>query len=177
MKANANVKIKAVLEEKRLENREKVLSKKEEIKQRIIIKKQEQAVTLKQKAQLVEFIKEQKSKVHLAVDKVQEVNREVVVKAKEERVKRKKQLEKEKEEEMKKKKEFIQKIQALEKLAGVRGKRPTEFDPTQSSGLGLLDEMSLVELHERLNLLKLEYKDQEERKRKAIQEDRKQKAR
>ena len=48
---------------------------------------------------------------------------------------------------------MIRKIQAMEKLANQRSKRPKEFDPSESSGLGLLDEMSLTELKERLSLL------------------------
>lgn len=48
------------------------------------------------------------------------------------------------------KKQLIREIQAMEKLAAVRAKRPKEVDPTTSGQLGLLDEMSLVELQSRL---------------------------
>ncbi len=36
--------------------------------------------------------------------------------------------------------------------AAERAKKPKEFDPTQSSGVALLSEMSLVELHERVQV-------------------------
>ena len=50
------------------------------------------------------------------------------------------------------KRALIKQIQAMEKLAAVRAKRPKEIDPTTTGGLGLLDEMSLVELQTRLKL-------------------------
>jgi hypothetical protein len=58
----------------------------------------------------------------------------------------------------------------MEKLANVRAKRPRTFDPTESSGHGFLDEMSLVELRERVVLLRMRIQEEEERKRKKIQE-------
>lgn len=47
------------------------------------------------------------------------------------------------------KKALIRQIQAMEKLAAARARKPKEVDPTATGGLGLLDEMSLVELQER----------------------------
>jgi len=47
-----------------------------------------------------------------------------------------KKIEEEKMEEMIKKREYIQKIQAMEKLTNQRAKRPREFDFTETSGLG-----------------------------------------
>jgi hypothetical protein len=56
----------------------------------------------------------------------------------------------EKKVELAKKKQLIKEIQAMEKLAAVRAKRPKIIDPTTTGGLGLLDEMSIVELQARL---------------------------
>lgn len=62
--------------------------------------------------------------------------------------------EKEAEHEMKQKKDLIKEIQAMVAQALVKSKVPKEFDPTTTSGVGLLEEMSLVELRERLTDLK-----------------------
>jgi hypothetical protein len=50
------------------------------------------------------------------------------------------------------KKALIKQIQAMEQLANARAKRAKVVDPTATSGLGLLDEMSLVELQKRQTL-------------------------
>lgn len=61
--------------------------------------------------------------------------------------------------------DLIRQIRALE-LAPVE--RVKIFDPTETSGLGFLDEMSLAELKERLNILKIRRKQEEEQRRKDI---------
>jgi len=55
--------------------------------------------------------------------------------------------------ELAQKKALIKQIQAMEQLANARAKRAKVVDPTATSGLGLLDEMSLVELQTRQKLL------------------------
>lgn len=50
------------------------------------------------------------------------------------------------------------------------------FDPTESSGLGFLDEMSYMEMKERLARLKLEQESQEINKRQDIEEQKRQRA-
>jgi hypothetical protein len=102
--------------------------------------------------------------VQVARTRVEEENREVAREQIEEREKRAKKVERDREEELLAKKQLIKEIQAMEKLAGQRGKRPREFDPSTSSGLGLLDEMSLSELHERLNVLAVRDKEERDRK-------------
>lgn len=65
-------------------------------------------------------------------------------------------------------KDIIKQIQSMEKTAAARAKRPKEIDPTTSSGLGLLEEMSLAELRERLALCKRAEKEEEDRRRESI---------
>lgn len=48
---------------------------------------------------------------------------------------------------MKKKQELIMQIRELEKIPIIRTKG---FDPTEAGGFGLLEEMSIAELRERL---------------------------
>ncbi len=68
--------------------------------------------------------------------------------------------------EMKQKKQLIKEIQAMVAEALVKSKAVREFDPTSTSGVGLLQEMSLDELHERLSILK-EKEEREEREKRS----------
>ncbi len=72
-------------------------------------------------------------------------------------------LEKKKEEEeveRKKREELIRLIRELERQPK---KRTKGYDPTETMGLGLLEEMSMVELRERLEHVKNERREEEER--------------
>jgi len=64
--------------------------------------------------------------------------------------------------EKKKKEELIRKIRELEKKPKDRTK---VFDATETMGYGLLEEMSLVQLREKLDLVKLEREEEAEKKR------------
>jgi len=64
--------------------------------------------------------------------------------------------------EMMKKKELIAKIRELEKIPVPRTKA---FDPTETGGHGLLEEMTLIELRERLEMRKKEIAEYTEKKR------------
>jgi hypothetical protein len=64
--------------------------------------------------------------------------------------------------EQRKREELIRQIRELERIPIVRTKG---FDPTETSGVGLLEEMSIVELRERLEFNKLKQKQEEEQKR------------
>lgn len=57
--------------------------------------------------------------------------------------------------ELRKKEELIRQIRELERIPIVRTKG---FDPTETSGVGLLEEMSIAELRERLEFNKLKMK-------------------
>lgn len=68
-------------------------------------------------------------------------------------------------EEQRVKADLIRQIRALERVPVVRAKK---FDPTESSGLGLLDEMSIAELRERLAINKKRAEEEEEARREEI---------
>nr|KAJ3422994.1 hypothetical protein HK105_004953 [Polyrhizophydium stewartii] len=74
------------------------------------------------------------------------------------------------EEERARKTELIQQIRLLEKSIPPVGTFQKDVDLTETSGIGLLGEMSVVELQERLVLAKLRHKDAEERRRAEITE-------
>ena len=64
--------------------------------------------------------------------------------------------------ELERRDEIVRQIRELEKLPMIRN---TGFDPTETQGIGLLEEMSLVELKERLEIQKKMLKEQIESKR------------
>ncbi|XP_050580635.1 uncharacterized protein LOC126916240 isoform X2 [Bombus affinis] len=75
------------------------------------------------------------------------------------------QLVKQREEETRRKIKLIQEIKTLQSLRALPSIK--EFDPTESSGLGLLCEMSLAELKERLFWTKMKL-DEETKERKSV---------
>ena len=86
----------------------------------------------------MEKVKEEKRKIR------DEVNKELT-----EAMQRRKE---EEEIEQRKREELIRQIRELERIPIARTKG---FDPTETSGLGLLDEMSIAELRERLEYNKM----------------------
>ncbi|ETW04034.1 hypothetical protein H310_04420 [Aphanomyces invadans] len=68
--------------------------------------------------------------------------------------------------------DLIRQIRALDR---VHREHVTVFDPTESANLGLLDEMSLVELRERLQLRKVEEAELEAQRRELILQEKKEK--
>ena len=75
--------------------------------------------------------------------------------------------EREKEKELEERKEHIKKIQAMEKVAAARAKEPKMFDPTETSGVGYLDEISMVEARERIYMRQVDELDSLLRKKKS----------
>ncbi|XP_018325850.1 cilia- and flagella-associated protein 99-like [Agrilus planipennis] len=67
--------------------------------------------------------------------------------------------------------ERAQLIQELRSLQQVRILHVKEFDPTETPNLGLLCEMSIAELKERLSIMRMELKEELENKRKRISEE------
>jgi len=80
---------------------------------------------------------------------------------------------KEYEYEMAKKKDLIRQIRAIERVSIVR---PVPFDPSEPPRHGVLEEMSLAELHERLAMGRAKAERETEVKRLAIMEDKNNKA-
>lgn len=62
--------------------------------------------------------------------------------------------------ELEKKRELIKRIQVMEREANALAKKPKEFDSSRPVGLGLLDEMSMDELHERIEILASEREEE-----------------
>lgn len=73
----------------------------------------------------------------------------------------------EKQEELKQKVKLIQELRALQQVRSLQV-HTKEFDPTETQNLGLLCEMSIAELQERLGLLKLEMQQLLEEKRRKV---------
>ncbi|XP_026491801.2 uncharacterized protein LOC113397600 [Vanessa tameamea] len=80
--------------------------------------------------------------------------------------------EREKQEELDRKIKMIRELKILAMIAK-KAKVPKVFDLTESSGLGLLCEMSIAELQEKLNITKIELKEELDKKRKNIQDQKK----
>ncbi|XP_047363496.1 uncharacterized protein LOC124954504, partial [Vespa velutina] len=79
-------------------------------------------------------------------------------------------LAKQKAEEIRRKGQLIKEIKAIQSLR--LATRNKEFDPTETSGLGLLCEMSLAELKERLVLVKMKLNGELEKRQIVIQRER-----
>ncbi|KAG9397466.1 Nuclease SbcCD subunit C [Carpediemonas membranifera] len=125
-----------------------------------------EAARLKAKAaRLQQKIKEGTKK---AAEAVLEENRKKSDVVKKENEELRARVEAEREAERKQREDLIRQIRALEKVP--RPDIGREFDPATSSGQGFLNEMSLVELKERLVIMKEIEEAEEERKREAIKE-------
>ena len=114
------------------------------------------------KVKIVEQVHTQDDKAHEAMEKMKAENRELrnqINKEMAEAMQRKKD---EEEFEHRRKQELIRQIRELEKIPIVRTKG---FDPTEAGGHGLLDEMSIAELRERIEFNKREIEQQTEAKR------------
>lgn len=75
---------------------------------------------------------------------------------------------KKKQEELAEKVKLIQELRALNQLKQIEMKDAKEFDPTECSNFGLMCEMSIAELRERLTLMKVEIKENLEKRRRII---------
>eukprot|EP00762_Andalucia_godoyi_P003890 ANDGO_05594.mRNA.1 Cilia- and flagella-associated protein 99 len=110
-----------------------------------------------------------------ALRKVQEEKEREAEKIRIERREAEIRIAEELEAERQRKENLIRQIRALEKVPSASSRIAKVFDPTESSGIGLLDEMSLAELHERLSFLKEQKTIEEEQKRQEIISDKQQK--
>ncbi|NWR07005.1 CFA99 protein, partial [Paradoxornis webbianus] len=119
----------------------------------------------KEMKELVEQVMEGHKNVKQVKAKIQEYKQQIVQQVCEESGELLRQALEEKEEENRKRYELIQQIRAIESTPGIRHKF---IDLTETGGHGLFGEMSIVELRERLALLKEAQKAAEEEKRDQI---------
>lgn len=133
--------------------------------QREEIRAEEKREDREKRAAIVETIHEQKDNAMIEMEKVKQKNREVrdeINKEITEMMQRKKM---EDEIEQRKKEELIRQIRELEKIPIVRTKG---YDPTETGGHGLLEEMCVAELRERLEFNKRQREIETEEKRTEI---------
>ncbi|NWZ64776.1 CFA99 protein, partial [Acrocephalus arundinaceus] len=119
----------------------------------------------KEMKELVEQVMEGHKNVKQVKAKIQEYKQQIVQQVCEESEELLRQALEEKEDENRKRYELIQQIRALESTPSIRHKF---VDLTETGGHGLFGEMSIVELRERLALLKEAQKAAEEEKRDQI---------
>ncbi|NXH10270.1 CFA99 protein, partial [Bucco capensis] len=119
----------------------------------------------KEMRELVEQVVEGHKNAKQAKTKLQKYKQQIVQEVCEENRELLRQALEEEEEKLRKKCELIQQIRALESLPSIRHKT---VDLTETGGHGLICEMSIVELRERLALLREAQKAAEEEKRDQI---------
>ncbi|XP_062588762.1 cilia- and flagella-associated protein 99-like isoform X2 [Saccostrea cucullata] len=148
-----------------LENKQKVRNMKEETKKMMQEYLQKKFSEEKEVRQLVEDTMQGHKNAKEATKKLQEYKRKIVQEVNEESKELMKQALEEAEEEMRRRMELIHQIRAMEAVPIIRQKF---VDLTATSGHGLLSEMSIAELRERVALLKTAEKETEEQKRDEI---------
>nr|XP_034327950.1 cilia- and flagella-associated protein 99-like [Crassostrea gigas] len=112
--------------------------------------------------QLVEDTMQGHKNAKEATKKLREYKRKIVQEVNEESKELMKQALEEAEEEMRRRMELIHQIRAMEAVPIIRQKF---VDLTATSGHGLLSEMSIAELRERLSLFRIAEKETEEQRR------------
>lgn len=184
MKGQDEARRRAQVEQRRLEM---VASQKEAVEaaERRRFENKMLADAMKVESEALREAAEAEAASHLAslqalVSEVQEVRntapREAEARVLRERIERREKLNAELEEarlkaeeeariEQARKDDLIRQIRALERVPKQRVKM---FDPTESSGVGLLEEMSLVELKERLELNRQRNEEEEDERRRTI---------
>ena len=128
--------------------------------------KEDERATKQKIAKNIAEIRETRPKI--AIQKVLNKKREHGDVEREKRRGRAEMIRCQREEEKLKREDLIRRIRALERAPRKTAK---VFDPTKSSGIGLLDEMSLVELYERLEIVKAQARRDCERVRMRVAEE------
>nr|XP_033328505.1 LOW QUALITY PROTEIN: uncharacterized protein LOC117221567 [Megalopta genalis] len=123
----------------------------------------------KEMAEVVERCRIVEQNFRDAFDAMIDEKRQKAAQVSEESGQLKAQLAKQKEEEMQKKIRLIQEIKTIQSLRTLPYK---DFDPTESSGLGLLCEMSLAELKERLFWMKMKLNEEIENRKCIVSRER-----
>jgi len=173
--SEASERAQAAVQQKIDDNKELVKDLRGEIDERLAERSRAIEADLEWKREEAKRMQKEKENIAVVIAQQQEQKRAEALKAQMAREERAQKAKRAKEVDMKKKKELIMAIQAMEKLAGARAKRPKDFDPSTASGVGLLEEMSLAELGERINLLKIREEEDRQRKRGLILVDKREK--
>ncbi|EMP35544.1 E3 ubiquitin ligase RNF4, partial [Chelonia mydas] len=147
------------------ENKKKAELKREETAELMHQYAEKRLQEAKEMRELVEQVVEGHKNVKQARMKLQKYKRQIVQEVSEESRELLRQALEEEEEKIRKRYELIQQIRAIEALPFFRNKF---VDLTQTAGYGFSGEMSIVELRERLALLKEAQKKAEEEKRDQI---------
>lgn len=155
-------------QEKLEENKEivkEVLAENELMKEQAQALKKQQDIENKNKIEIIQTIQLgiEKAKKKVADDKIKMAENKT-----REMQELKEQAQKEAELELARKMELIQHIRAIEKNIPAIGTVIKTVDLTETSGVGLLTEMSIIELQERLLIATHKIKEMEESKRKEI---------
>jgi hypothetical protein len=147
------------------ENKVKVRKMKEEADQLMQLYLQRRLEEEQGMRKLVEAILSGHQNAKEAKQRVKEIKQKIVKEVAKENQELLQRALEEAEADMRKKVELIQQIKAMESVPIVQSKF---FDMTTTAGQGLLCEMSVAELRERLALLKVAEEEEEEQKRKEI---------
>lgn len=130
-------------------------------------RREERLLKVKRKEEIIAA----QAEIPIAVEKMVQKKKDHAIELQEQKKERARKVEEARRREMKERKELIKQIQTMERIAGARARKPKEVDRTTSSGLGMLNEMSLAELHERLNLMQVAQEEERERKNNQIREE------
>lgn len=144
------------------QNKLKVAEHKAKAEIDIQIQKIEKEIELESKKQLVKEIDQEKENIVKEKEKQIQKNKDLYAEQQAEYDELNLISKEERKIENERRKELIRQIRELEKLPV---KRTKGFDPTETPGLGLLEEMSLVELRERLEIQKRMHAEEIESKR------------
>merc|ERR1719247_2879854 len=132
-------------------NKVQASQQKEDAKMALDVVEGEKMLDLQEKQQLVEDVRDQRILPRYAEEDVLKVRIKHAEDLRKQREVDQERVAKEQAYEMAKKKDLIRQIRALERVSVVR---PVTFDPSEPPRHGVLEEMSLAELRERLSMEK-----------------------
>jgi len=131
------------------QRKEEVRKQRSERRELEVMKKEEEALEIEANRLRVKDVQELQNYIDKARNKVVKEAQKSAQEIYDARVVLKEVAEQQRLADLEEKKQLIREIQAMEEVAKIRAKEPKVFDPTISSGVGLLCEMSMAELRER----------------------------
>eukprot|EP00297_Palpitomonas_bilix_P002328 CAMPEP_0113895456 /NCGR_PEP_ID=MMETSP0780_2-20120614/17373_1 /TAXON_ID=652834 /ORGANISM="Palpitomonas bilix" /LENGTH=799 /DNA_ID=CAMNT_0000886289 /DNA_START=165 /DNA_END=2564 /DNA_ORIENTATION=+ /assembly_acc=CAM_ASM_000599 len=171
--AMADLEAKEAREQKILENKMKAAQMQREAVELLEKKKDEEEKEHEELKRKVEEVIVGREATRQAVEETKLEKAKVVSEVAAEKREMRKKIEEEKEKELQEKADLVRQIRAAESLiAGTGGgglnSKPDMFDPTETGGHNLLEEMSVAELRERLAMIKVREMEEREEKRQEI---------